>query len=256
MNDFFNLANKKIGKLIKELSDDAKKCIESTKSEEEQGKITLILLYYKLIFQGAINFGLDMHGFVKIIKDCAMDESDISLVLDKYCEKNTISTNTSDMDLYETSYVDVDIKPADGLNNIKLDEDLYMKIDMPDDANSVKTSKSIAKEEEYSDFDISRIFAELGKNSNKESASKKNIEKNKNSEDVNSNDNQSEDSDLLDLRGLSSIKLNDTFKKDLFEADDANSTEENYSALFESIRLDELENMKRSNLDFENNKNE
>lgn len=256
MNDFFNLANKKIGKLISELSDDAKKFIENTKSEEEQGKITLILLYYKLIFQGAINFGLDMHGFVKIIKDCAMDESDISLVLDKYCEKNINSTIISDMELYETPYIDVDIKPANGLNDIKLDEDLDIKIEMPDDTKMGKISSSTEKKGEHLDFDISNIFEEFSGELNKEANSKKNFKETKNVKNISINNDKNSDSDLMDLRGRASIKSNNTLKKELADVSEMDPTEENYSALFESLRLDELENMQKSKFDFEINKDE
>lgn len=148
MNELFKLANSKISNLINELSEQAKNITKKTESEEEQGKIALILLYYKVVLQGCINFGSDIGSFVKTIKDCSMDESDIALVLDKYCEKDITSSLLSDIDLYEKTYIDVDIKPADQLNEMEKKSEPTIDTEISENTNDVE-------------LDINDIFGKL-----------------------------------------------------------------------------------------------
>jgi len=84
MNKFLKTANKRIAELIKDLNADAQVALDKA-NEEEKGRITLSLLYYKIILQGCIAFEANVSDYVNAIKDCAMDETDIALILDKYC---------------------------------------------------------------------------------------------------------------------------------------------------------------------------
>ena len=86
MIEFFDISNNKIAKLIKELSDNAKVLAKKASDEEEKGRIALILLYYKVILQGCLKFGKDVNELVKCIKDSSIDEYDISMILDRFCD--------------------------------------------------------------------------------------------------------------------------------------------------------------------------
>ena len=121
MNSFLNLANKKIANVIKELNSDAKIAMNKA-TDQEKGKITLALLYYKIVLQGCISFENNVSGYVKALKDCSMDESDIGLILDKYCGETAISISLGDIELDENPYIDIDVKEVKNPGDIELDE--------------------------------------------------------------------------------------------------------------------------------------
>ena len=261
MNEFFNLANTKIGKLISELSDDAKRLTENTNNEEERGKITMILLYYKLILQGCINFGSDISGFVKSIKDCSMDESDISLILDKYCEKDISSSIINDFELYEKPYVDTEIKPIDELNNIRLEANPNIAVNIKDeeyerpqndeiDINKEMPIDDTITIDENIELDISDIFSDINSLSNETLVEKENNSKeNEINKSANFGINAKDFEYTQEVTPELKIDLDLDFKEE-------DSNEENYSSIFETLRNAELENSQSNILNVEENENQ
>ena len=142
MNSFLNLANKRIANVIKELNSDAKIAMNKA-TDQEKGKITLALLYYKIVLQGCISFENNVSGYVKALKDCSMDESDIGLILDKYCGETAISISLGDIELDENPYIDIDVKEVKNPGDIELDENPEINIDVKD----IKSSLDIELDE-------------------------------------------------------------------------------------------------------------
>ena len=157
MNSFLNLANKRIANVIKELNSDAKIAMNKA-TDQEKGKITLALLYYKIVLQGCISFENDVSGYVKALKDCSMDESDIGLILDKYCGETAISISLGDIELDENPYIDIDVKEVKNPGDIELDENPEINIDVKD----IKSSLDIELDENpIINMEVKEVFNDL-----------------------------------------------------------------------------------------------
>lgn len=157
MNEFLKASNKRIAKLIKDLNADAQVALDKA-NDEEKGKITLALLYYKIILQGCISFEANVSDYVNAIKDCAMDETDIALILDKYCGEPAVSISLGDIELDENPDINIDVKEVKNPGDIELDENPYIDIDIKD----VKTGSGIELDENpLINMEVQDLFNDL-----------------------------------------------------------------------------------------------
>lgn len=178
MNEFINNANKRMINLIRDLSKDAKISIDKA-SGEEASRIALLLMYYKIVIQGCIGFEENVNGYIKAIKDCSMDETDIGLVLDKYCGDIPFSINIGDIEFDENPPINMEVKDIKNSKDIELDENPKIDIDVKDikrkndiefdenpridmDVKKVRQSGDIEFDENpLIDIDVKEVFSDL-----------------------------------------------------------------------------------------------
>lgn len=143
MNEFYSIANRRIKKLIDDLTRDASEVEKTLTSEEEKGKLALNLLYYKIVLQGCIRYVYDVKKYVEVIQDSAIGEGDFNLILDKYCDNVDVPSDRNIV-LDENPRMNMKVSSVSKDNDIILDENpqLNMKIDSVTGDNDIVLDKN------------------------------------------------------------------------------------------------------------------
>lgn len=160
MNEFYSIANKRIKKLVVDLSNDAQNICKSL-DEETKGKVMVILLYYKIVLQGGLKFTSDVYSYVKEIQDCSIAENDINIVLDKFLDNDMRVEPIKDIELDDNPNIKMDVqdvkkfgKLGGNSKSIILDENPEINIDVAeiDGANDI-----VLDENPEFDLDIDQV---------------------------------------------------------------------------------------------------
>ncbi len=208
MNKFLKTANKRIAELIKDLNADAQVALDKA-NEEEKGRITLSLLYYKIILQGCIAFEANVSDYVNAIKDCAMDETDIALILDKYCGEPAVSISLGDIELDENPEINIDVKEVKNPGDIELDENPFIDIDVKD----VKTGSGIELDENpLINLEVQDIFNDLDIVLDENPYIDIDVKDVKNPGDIEMDENPKIKLDIKEIRNLGDIEMDENPK--------------------------------------------